>query len=246
MPMRINEIQLRRDLESAYPKLVLKKYGWDVLGSGYEGAVAVHPSKPYVLKLFLRKSLYKMFLVFCRENQPNIHLPVFFTGKESATMKQRQDANEDYTTGKDPRISDIILELPGTGATRLSAVRMEKLTPVSDTLLKFKFFPELSVLLLISMQYNIRGISPELQEFTLKRIQKVLNLDLAGVKALAKDRDRWDDLWTTIGRSPDQPWIDIVDKLFVFVKRNNLGPMDTHDANLMRRGDTLVIIDPFA
>lgn len=244
--MKLNEIELRRDLESNDPKLILKKYGWNVLGSGYEGAVASHPNKPYVLKLFERDSLYKMFLVFCRENQGNIHLPKFFTGKEAAAMTSVTPVNELYSSGKDTRISDIILELPkDTGLTQLSAVRMEKLTPVSENLLKFKYFPELCVLLLISIPNNIRGMSPELQESTLKRMKKLLGAESSDILAMSKDRSKWDKLWEAGVKKPDQSWIDIVDKMIAFSKTNKLGSMDLHDSNLMRRNDILVIIDPF-
>jgi hypothetical protein len=49
--MRLTELQLSTDLrdERYSPMLILKKYGWKILGSGIYGTVADHPTKPYVL-----------------------------------------------------------------------------------------------------------------------------------------------------------------------------------------------------
>ena len=87
--MNLNELQLTKDLvaaENPLPdegfrpghqvKTVFGKYGWNLLGYGVEGAVAEHPTKNQVLKLFIKDSPYKAFVNIVRDN-PNPHFPKF-------------------------------------------------------------------------------------------------------------------------------------------------------------------------
>lgn len=76
--MKIQELVLRHDLETNYdPRNILVKHGWKVIGSGLGGAVAQHPNRPYVIKLYRNSSRYSQFVEFVQNHQPNPYLPRF-------------------------------------------------------------------------------------------------------------------------------------------------------------------------
>lgn len=80
---------------------ILQSHGWHLLGTGVEAAVAEHPEKSYVLKIFNSDSAYKEFVKFVQDHAQNPHLP---------------------------RFSRYVKRIPGT---IFSYVRMEKLTPIT-------------------------------------------------------------------------------------------------------------------
>lgn len=83
--MKLNELTIKQDINSElannteYGKAaeeILKKYGWNVLGTGSEGAVAEHPNKNYVLKFFKSDSSYCKYITGVVMYLPNnIHVP---------------------------------------------------------------------------------------------------------------------------------------------------------------------------
>lgn len=88
--MKLTELQLKRDLQRAEEPIsgngfqpgqqvkgVFRKYGWNLLGAGLEGAVAEHPTKNQILKLFINDSPYKNFVQMA-QHHPNPHFPKFF------------------------------------------------------------------------------------------------------------------------------------------------------------------------
>lgn len=86
--MKIAEITLRHQLgkiqnstflkdEFRQLKAILTKYGWKSLGTGAEAAVAIHPNKSYVLKIFREDSKYQDFVKFVEQHHSNPHLPKF-------------------------------------------------------------------------------------------------------------------------------------------------------------------------
>lgn len=109
--MQLAELQLKRELK-AIGKLnygfgtelsnLLRERGWTVLGRGSEAAVAEHPSKPYVLKIYPTGSLYTKFVDLAQRVPQNPHFPKF-------SREQRK--------------------IPGT---LFSYVRMEKLARVTE------------------------------------------------------------------------------------------------------------------
>ena len=78
--MKLNELELYKSLKNKYSIKdainIFKQYGWKVLGHGVESAVAMHPTKPYVLKLFRKKSKYSLFVELVHKH-PNRHFPKF-------------------------------------------------------------------------------------------------------------------------------------------------------------------------
>jgi hypothetical protein len=100
--MQLREIELTKIFkqEFATAQRILRAAGWQVLGSGVEGAVAMHPRREYVLKLFDSDSPYKYFVGYAQQHKENPHLP---------------------------RFSRYVRPVPGTN---WSYVRMEELKPL--------------------------------------------------------------------------------------------------------------------
>jgi len=109
--MHITEIKLKHELIAAQQpfadsqklKRILTLHGWRSLGTGAEAAVAMHPEKAYVLKIFNSDSQYVHFVQFVQAHQSNPHVP---------------------------RFSRYVRPVPGT---EFSYVRMEKLQKVTDS-----------------------------------------------------------------------------------------------------------------
>jgi hypothetical protein len=107
--MQIQEITIRKDLkyvtkgryQSDMLASILETHGWHIVGTGLEAAVAEHPAKAYVLKIFNSDSKYIHFVNFVKSHANNPHLPIF---------------------------SRYVRPVPGTP---FSYVRMEKLTGIS-------------------------------------------------------------------------------------------------------------------
>jgi hypothetical protein len=108
--MHITEIALTHQLQQAQTsidhseklKRILTQHGWKSLGTGVEAAVAMHPAKAYVLKIFNSDSKYVDYVKFVQAHQSNPHVP---------------------------RFSRYVRQIPGT---QFSYVRMEKLQRVFD------------------------------------------------------------------------------------------------------------------
>ena len=133
--MNLSEIGLKQNIKSIDDaRAILHYYKWEVLGSGIGGAVAQHPKKPYVLKLFTRDPGYKLFLKFIQENEGNRHLP---------------------------RINRQIRQIPGT---EYYYVRMERLTPISLGELYGLYQPEGLFFAWLARDYGIRIGSSSAQE----------------------------------------------------------------------------------
>jgi hypothetical protein len=99
--MNLNEIELTKHFRTIFiPRKILKAAGWEVLGSGVDAAVARHPNREYVLKLFPSDNPYIHFVEYAQQHKENP--PV-------------------------PRFSRYVRSVPGTD---WSYVRMEELTPI--------------------------------------------------------------------------------------------------------------------
>lgn len=124
--MQLNELTLTKDIQDLHqPANILGKYGWDVLGTGLSAAVAQHPTKPYVLKLFKSDIGYLKFVQFIEQNQGNRHLP---------------------------KINKTVKKVPGT---HLSYIRMERLNPITNSQLWKTYFPEIMYLGLLALKNDI-------------------------------------------------------------------------------------------
>ena len=117
---------MKKDIQDLYqPANILGKYGWDVLGTGLSAAVAQHPTKPYVLKLFKSDIRYLKFIEFVEQNAGNKHLP---------------------------HINKTVKKIPGT---HLSYVRMERLNPITITDLQNTYYPEIMYLGLLAIKNDL-------------------------------------------------------------------------------------------
>lgn len=130
--MKIREMQITKDIKhwEGDPEDLLKKYGWKVIGDGLDGAVAEHPSKPYVLKLFQSDSKYVHFVDFVKHHTSNVHLPKF---------------------------SRWVKKVPGMQEAEYSYVRMEKLSKINSIILINDYLPEVFAMKLAGQK---RSISP--------------------------------------------------------------------------------------
>lgn len=207
--MRLKELQLSKDLKDKYatPAEILKKYGWDFINNGVFGAVAKHPNKDYVLKLFRDDSGYLEFVEFALHYQ-NVHLP---------------------------RISKEARKIPGTD---YYYVRMEELTPVSGSELASTYFPEIIYLTVIAAQQDM-----EITDLLLDIV--IDKLDRMGVDHTIFRKINLNDMFNMLGEKPDAAWMNLVNALIKYGHSINEPYLDLHDENFMKRGNTLIINDPW-
>jgi hypothetical protein len=241
--MLIKELQLKKDIQTLKnPEDILKKYGWKVLGIGMEAAVAEHPNKNYVLKLFDDDSNYKNFVQFAVDHKGNPHVPVFFRGSETKDLTKIDERSNVSIPG-------LMSTIPGTD---LSYVRMEKLSKISENDLIKLYAPEMLVLYLDGIKENISGLNYELKTAMRKKIIVAFRL-FSGTKSsntdfiekLAHDHVQQVTLWKQIGREPDEAWYNVAQDLITMSKHLGTRELDIHEENVMLRGNTLVITDPF-
>lgn len=140
--MQIKEITLRHELKAAGDENeitatlsnILTKYGWNMLGTGAEGAVAEHPQKAYVLKIFNSDSNYVNFVDFVQHHTANPHVPKF---------------------------SRYVRPVPGT---EFSYVRMEKLQPITHEALVNNYTNHLAEMVAMSSVVHMNLVGDELAD----------------------------------------------------------------------------------
>lgn len=207
--MNINEISLTKNIKDLKtPMAILSQYGWEVLGTGINAAVAQHPNKPYVLKLFESDLGYLKFIQFIESNKGNKHLPV---------------------------INKTVKKIPGT---RLSFVRMERLTPIREEDLWTRYFSDMAYLGLLAVKNDLL-----IAYSTVNNLSRKLNAKNINTNILRKVK--FDDVWTAFNSRPSASWMDISEKLVDFADGNSIAMLDIHSQNFMLRNQTLIITDPF-
>jgi len=84
----------------------LGKLGWLPIGSGYWSKVFSHPSKPYVLKIFMDDTNYLEYLQIVKANQSNPHVPKIIgrPAKISSTVNAVRLEKLTPVTGEDDPI----------------------------------------------------------------------------------------------------------------------------------------------
>jgi len=203
--MKLQELEITRTIQRLRnPGEILSRAGWKVLGTGMEGAVAEHPSKPYVLKLFVSKSAYVTFVQYVQAHQSNPHLP---------------------------RFNRYVRKVPGT---RFSYVRMEKLKNVDEDRV-IETHPGEVLALYVIARVQGHWVDPSTTRQLLGHL---------GLSALP----RFDQLEEVCREKniqpPDREWLQAVSDLAETSRSQDLG-WDLHLNNVMLRGNTLVITDPF-
>ena len=127
----LRELQFKKDLKSGYInglqslENILKKYNWHFIGRGMDGALAEHPQKNYILKIFYSTAGYKEFVNFVEKHNENPHLPKF---------------------------SRYVRKIPGT---IYSYVRMEKLQEIKRPQYFKKYFPEIVYLYICGLKFDM-------------------------------------------------------------------------------------------
>jgi hypothetical protein len=138
--MHITEIALTHQLQQAQTsidhseklKRILTQHGWKSLGTGVEAAVAMHPEKAYVLKIFNSDSKYVDYVKFVQAHQSNPHVP---------------------------RFSRYVRSIPGT---QFSYVRMEKLQKVTENTLLTTYANYLFMMLVRGEQEKVYMLGDDL------------------------------------------------------------------------------------
>lgn len=140
--MQIDELTLTHELKAAGDewdappalKKILSRHGWESLGTGAEAAVAEHPQKAYVLKIFNSDSNYVNFVKFVQRHTANPHVP---------------------------RFSRYVRQVPGT---EFSYVRMEKLQPITHEALVNNYTNYLAEMVSLSSVVDMNLVNDELAD----------------------------------------------------------------------------------
>ena len=216
--MKIHEISLTKDIQQVRDTMplidIFGRYGWQYLGKGNEAAVAQHPNKDYVIKVFESASPFKEFYKICQEH-PNIHYPKF--------------------------LSKIKI-VPNT-QNYWSFVRMEKLQKINDSTLLGKYFPEVIYTLDSALKARLKsglggGMHEVIEDHVIKRFGKNI-WDRSGRRLQVNKEILW-----TVHQSITDTWKEAVKHITDKAVELNLGRLDLHASNFMTRGSTLVILDP--
>lgn len=216
--MNLSELQVRKDLQQATKGWgvsrnlieLLQKHGWKALGTGAEGAVAEHPEKSYVLKIFDSDSKYTWFVNFVQMHAHYTNLP---------------------------RFSRYVKPIPGM---KLSYVRMEKLSKVSDQELVDSYGNYLVTMMAVGQAHRVEALSYGLKT----RIQDKIDRKRLGVPSLDKPL-QLAQIYRMLGGPPPKTWVDLITELCEFSKQQGIKYWDTHSGNFMLRDQTLVLTDPF-
>jgi hypothetical protein len=134
--MKLSELQITKDIKGAEkPQFglygnplrdIFQKHGWNVLGKGVDAAVADHPNKNVVLKMFVSTSKYKHFVDLVKDH-PNPHFPIFHKTirelpgtKFSYVMMEKLDEISDFYNNYFPEICALMLSASKHGVDYLN------------------------------------------------------------------------------------------------------------------------------
>ena len=216
--MHITEITLTHELKAAGDewdapqalKKILSRHGWKSLGTGAEAAVAEHPQKSYVLKIFNSESNYVHFVKFVQQHSANPHLP---------------------------RFSRYVKQVPGT---EFSYVRMEKLLKVTEAQLLDKYGSYLAEMMAMT---EVTGMGMLGHGLDAKLHDQLGNWGYTPEDLL--DPDQSQEIYAKLGGEPPASWAQVLTDLTEYTEHTDVDSWDMHADNFMRRGSTLVIVDPF-
>lgn len=215
--MFINELLNGIKGDSDLDKLssIVSSHGWEILGQGQDAVVAEHPNKNYVLKIFLRNSVYRKFVDYSQKNQSNPHVPKF---------------------------SSLVRDIP---STNYSYVRMEKLSEFSSDTDHFGANICYLTAMLIKLGSYVSEdfpeiisdlIEPEDDDDFSDETNLFSNLEYA------VEHNKLNNIWKILGERPDKSWVKIINDLTKLVNGNQL---DMNLSNIMSRGNIMIISDPF-
>lgn len=191
-------------------KKILTRHGWKSLGTGAEAAVAMHPQKAYVLKIFNSDSQYVHFVEFVQAHQSNPHLP---------------------------RFSRYVRQVPGT---EFSYVRMEKLHKVTQSQLLTTYAAYLADMMAMGQVAEFSMLSDDL-DMRMEDNLMHMGYDIQDLL----DPEQQDEIYQKLGGQPAHTWSQVLSDLADYSDHMDVASWDMHEDNFMRRGKTLVIVDPF-
>lgn len=219
--MQISELKITKNLSNniSIDNAIntLADHGWAMLGKGVEGAVAEHPGKVYVLKLYKNDSKYTHFVNLV-QHFPNIHFP---------------------------RFSRFVRVVPGTTwnyvrMEKLTSINQQSLMknhlPEMVSLVNICYIHGLDCPQTYDVNFCLRFRTRDIRS---------KNPELGSMTAQTENQDRIQIIYQQLGRKPDEAWVTAVTKCCERAKSLNLQMLDLHYANFMVRGDCLVIADPY-
>lgn len=136
-----------------------------------------------------------------------------------------------------PRFSRYARAVPGT---KYMYVRMEKLSHIPHTKLIKSYPAELIWIYAIGVKNNITSLSGNPWYFVSDQ------MDRFGIKVDANTDLETDlkEVWEKFG-FPSPSWIEICENLIRAAQQHGISRFDLHGENVMTRGQTLVITDPW-
>jgi hypothetical protein len=217
--MNLHELEIKKQLKNSGDnnsilslKEILENHGFEFLGNGAEGAVAKHPNKQYVLKIFYSDSQYQNFVQLVQANSSNQHFPKF---------------------------SRYIKQIPGT---KFSYVRMEQLTPCTAAYLVQSHFKEILYTELTS--HIVNGSTSVGRSIVDSLENKLIDFDFY-LPWDYRNPEKVRSLWSALGEKPEKSWCEAIDKIMQTAKTKNKITLDINYGNIMKRGNTLVVTDPY-
>lgn len=139
-----------------------------------------------------------------------------------------------------PKFSRYVADIPGTN---FSYVRMELLESCNKNELIENYINSILYLWIACVKNTGSNGLGSLSNALLAKIGEITDEKCW----LPNDYDNEDimkEIWKIVGL-PDQSWMTAVDNLFLFGIRNQIREYDLHSGNIMKRGNTLVITDPW-
>ena len=133
-----------------------------------------------------------------------------------------------------PKFGKYTKRIPGTN---FSYITMEKLSKVTEDTLSNQFFSEIMSVYIISKRHNIGALAGNLKTIVEQFLEPLPEIDF-------NDNDSLNEIWRLVDK-PDNEWNQIVEDVITLGTQMNLKNIDLGDENFMRRGNTLVILDPF-
>ena len=132
-----------------------------------------------------------------------------------------------------PKFSKYTKDLPG-GWSYVAMEELQKLNSISN------YMPEIAALYIAGTVHQIHSLSPSMFHLFDKTLEQE-NIQIGDIwKPVHLNK-----IFLAYGRSPSNEWMTMVDELCEFAKNHGILMLDTGKNNMMLRGSTLVITDPF-
>jgi len=213
---------------------LLKKVvpGINVLGTGANAVALDLPGDRFVLKAWKQDPAYEAFIGFCQKYSGNgsQHLPRFVPPNMLRKLRKNLDEN-------------IIGSASLSPTDRFHFVIVERLDQIPYGTMIEKWLPEMAYLAAMSALYITDGMEVVRALANDRRTAAVISENkIRSPRDLSVPKN-WKLVEAALGGVP-VGWKTVIKSLSKLKSRIDTG-WDLHDQNIMLRGETLVINDPF-